>query len=102
LEEVWKKSLIPQMQTEFRKGRSTIDNILLNDLIQKNKQAGDKEKKIYALFADLKAAFNRMYSSLLRRYEIKLIRRLEHIYARTWRLLLRRSFVKEVPDKKRN
>jgi len=38
-----------------------MDNIfVLNHLIKKSKQTESKERKVYALFADLKAAFDRM------------------------------------------
>jgi len=57
-EEVGKKNIIPEMQTELKKNWSTMDNIfILNHLIQKNKQTEVRERKIYALFADLKTAF---------------------------------------------
>jgi len=59
-EEVGKKNIIPEMQTEklVKKNWSTMDNIfVLNHLIQKNKQTEVRERKIYALFADLKTAF---------------------------------------------
>ena len=46
-EEVEKKNIIPETQTGFRKGRSTMDNIfVLNHLIQKSKR---RERKVYAL-----------------------------------------------------
>lgn len=54
------KGMLPEGQAGFRKGRSTIDNIfILNHLIQRKKRKGEKEK-IYILFADLKAAFDKV------------------------------------------
>lgn len=55
--EVDRKMIMPESQCGFRKGRGTIDNIfILNHLIQR----GQKEnKKIFAVFIDLKAAFDR-------------------------------------------
>jgi len=88
-EEVGKKHNPGRKQDLEKAGRRWITyscNIfVLNHLIQKNKQTEDRERKVYALFADLKAAFNRVdrgvLLELLRRYGIKeLIRRLESIY----------------------
>jgi len=54
-EEIGKKNIISETQTGFRKGKSTMDNIfILNHLIQKSKQTESRERKVYALFADLK------------------------------------------------
>ncbi|XP_018368335.1 PREDICTED: uncharacterized protein LOC108764551 [Trachymyrmex cornetzi] len=56
-EEVERKRLIPPNQTGFRKGMGTLDNVfVLNYLI--NKQVRKKERKLVALFVDLKAAFD--------------------------------------------
>ncbi|XP_024870720.1 golgin subfamily A member 6-like protein 22 [Temnothorax curvispinosus] len=84
------KGMVPENQTGFRKGRSTINNIfVLNHLIQKERRKGDKVEKVYALFADLKAAFDNVDREILwkilREKGIKeqLIRRLEIIYEET-------------------
>ena len=62
-EEVWKKSLILEMQTEFRKGKSMMDNIFV--LNQTSKQVEDKKRKVNILFVDLKAAFDKVDRSFL-------------------------------------
>lgn len=56
--EVDRKMIMPESQCGFRKERETIDNIfILNHLIQRE---GQKEnKKIFAVFIDLKVAFDR-------------------------------------------
>lgn len=47
--EIELKGMLPEGQAEFRKGRSTIDNIfILNHLIQRKKRMGEK-KKIYVI-----------------------------------------------------
>lgn len=47
--------LLPESQAGFRRGRTTTDNIfILNHLIQREKEKGGKERKIYSLFVDLK------------------------------------------------
>lgn len=47
--EIELKGMLPEGQAEFRKGRSTIDNIfILNHLIQRKKRIGEK-KKIYVI-----------------------------------------------------
>lgn len=58
--EVEIKEMLPESQSGFRRGRSTMDNIfILNHLIQKKKKKGEKEK-IYMMFADLKAVFDKV------------------------------------------
>jgi len=56
------KKMIPESQAGFRKGRSTIDNIFaLNHLIQRERmRSKEEDRKIYALFVDLKAAFDKV------------------------------------------
>lgn len=55
--EVERKSILPKSQEGFRKGRGTIDNIfILDHLVQKEKR--EKDKKIFPVFIDLKAAFD--------------------------------------------
>lgn len=54
-----KLKILPENQAGFKRGRATIDNIfVLNRLIQKEKGLGNKKGKVYALFVDLKAAFD--------------------------------------------
>lgn len=56
-EEIEERKLIPENQAGFRKGRETIDNIfIMNHLIQR--EGKEEEKKVYAIFVDLKAAFD--------------------------------------------
>lgn len=50
--------LLPEGQGGFKNGRGTIDNIfVLKHLSQRMKKK--KDKKIYVMFVDLKAAFDR-------------------------------------------
>ncbi|XP_024875876.1 uncharacterized protein LOC112457185, partial [Temnothorax curvispinosus] len=88
--EAEEKGMVPESQAGFRKGRSTVDNIfVLNHLIQKIKGKGGKVEKVYALFADLKAAFDNVDKEILWRIlqgkgiKEQLIRRLEKIYDET-------------------
>lgn len=54
-----KKEMLPESQVGFRKGRSIVDNIfVLNHIIQREKMKVKEENKMYALFVDLKAAFD--------------------------------------------
>lgn len=56
--EITRKMLMPESQSGFRKGRGTMDNVfVLNHLVQRAKR-GEK-KKVYALFVDLKAVFDK-------------------------------------------
>jgi len=56
---VGSKGLLPENQAGFRKGRSTMDNIfILNHIVQREKVKERGENKVYALFIDLKAAFD--------------------------------------------
>lgn len=87
-EEIEKRKLLPESQGGFRKGRGTIDNIfILNHIIQREER--NKENKVYAIFVDLKAAFDnvnrRKLWEILREKGIGrgLIRRLETIYEST-------------------
>jgi len=52
--EVVSKGLLSESQAEFRKGRST--TIHLNHIIQREKEKEKEERKIYALFIDLKSS----------------------------------------------
>lgn len=58
-EEVEEKNLLPERQEGFRRGRGIIVNIfILNHLVQKEKK--EKDKRIFAAFIDLRAAFDNM------------------------------------------
>ena len=63
-EEIEEKSLLPETQAGFRKGRGTVDNVyVLNQIIE---QELNKEKgKVFVMFADLKAAFDSVNRSIL-------------------------------------
>jgi len=82
--------LLPESQGGFRRGRSTMDNVfILNHLVQREKKKEGKESKIYALFVDLKAAFDnvdreQLWSTLKDNgVNIDVIRRLEKVYEET-------------------
>lgn len=52
------KKILPECQAGCRKGRSTIDNIfVLEHFVHREQQKKEKEK-IYALFVDVKEAFD--------------------------------------------
>jgi len=54
--EVKERKLVPDSQAEFRRGKSTIDNVwVLNHLLLR-----DKKEEIYILLADIRAAFDNM------------------------------------------
>lgn len=49
------------IQASFRRGRAMINNIfVLNHIIQREKKKGNKKRRVYALFLDLKTAFDNM------------------------------------------
>jgi len=88
--EVNQKEGLPESQMGFRKGRSTVDNVfILNHLVQRGKKEGEKRKKMYAFFADLKAAFDNVEREvlweILKKMKIResLIGRMKKIYERT-------------------
>ena len=55
-EEIVRKGLLPESQGGFRRDRGTVDNIfILNHIIQREKCKGER---VYAMFVDLKAAFD--------------------------------------------
>ncbi|XP_039312991.1 uncharacterized protein LOC120359478 [Solenopsis invicta] len=63
-EEVEGKELIPPNQTGFRKGMGTLDNIyILNYLV--NRQIERKERKMMAVFVDLRAAVDSVDRGIL-------------------------------------
>lgn len=58
--------MLLESQAGFRKGRSTMDNIfILNHLVQRSKLREDRKEKVYALFVDLKAAFDKVDREIL-------------------------------------
>lgn len=79
--------ILRESQRGFRKEKSTMDNVfVLNHLAQRVGRDGGKEK-VYALFADLKAVFDKMNKlwEIMREKGIQeiLIRRVEKIYEET-------------------
>ena len=61
--EVEEKKLLPEGQAGFRKKRSTVDNVyILSHVIQRAKL---RNKRIYAMFVDLKAAFDTVDREIL-------------------------------------
>lgn len=53
--------MIPISQAGFRKGKSTLNNIfVLNHIIQREGENKKKSQKVYALFIDLKTAFDKV------------------------------------------
>lgn len=87
--EVEEKGLLLDSQSGFRKRKSTLDNIfVLNHIIQK---VGEKDKgeRIFAFFADLKSAFDKIDRQILWKTlkDMKIDegtrRRLEKIYEET-------------------
>lgn len=86
-EEIIRKKLLPESQGGFRKGRGTMDNIfILNHVVQREKYKGEK---VYALFVDLKAAFDNVDRNKLwrilkdKRIEEQLISRIRSLYKET-------------------
>jgi len=81
---------LPESQAGFRKGKSTMDNIfILSHLAQREREAEGREKRLYAFFADLSAAFDNVDRDTLwtvlrgMNLEEGLIRRMERIYENT-------------------
>lgn len=86
--EVERIKLLPESQCGFRKGRGTIDNIfVMSHLIQR--EGLTKDKKIFAVFVDLKATFDNVERKLVWKImdkngiEKELVRRLEEKYEET-------------------
>jgi len=78
---------IPETQTGFRKGKSTLDNIFtLCHLAQRDGRTEEREKRLYAFFADLSVAFDNVDRNTLWRVlremnlEESLIKKIETIY----------------------
>jgi len=91
-EQAERKGCLPDTQFGFRKKKSTMDNIfILSHLVQRGKSTEEmeKNKKVYAFFADLKAAFDNVDRGILWRtlremdLDEGMIRRLELIYEKT-------------------
>lgn len=57
--EIEQKKLIPETQAGFRRGRSTIDNIMILNYVV-NREIKEKGGKLYTFFADLTAAFDKV------------------------------------------
>jgi len=87
--EVERRKGLPETQMGFRRERSTVDNVfILNHLVQRGRKTGEKSKRIYALFADLKAAFDNVDRDILweilRKMKIReVLKKIEKIYERT-------------------
>lgn len=89
-EETERLGLLPENQAGFRKGRATIDNVfVLNHIVQREKMKESKERRIYALFVDLKAAFDNVEREQLwnvlkgKGVAADLVWRMERIYEET-------------------
>lgn len=53
------RNLLPESQCGFRKGRSNLENVfILSHLVQREKKK--EEDKVYAVFIDLKTAFDKV------------------------------------------
>lgn len=86
------KGILPESQSGFRRGRSTIDNIfILNHLVQREKESGKRKKdeKVFSFFVDLKAAFDNVKREVLwtimenKGIDKRLINRIKKIYEET-------------------
>jgi len=89
-EEVERREMLPETQAGFKRGKSTMNNIfILSHLAQRGGETEGKERKVFALFADLKAAFDNVDRELLWRtlrgqgIEERMVNRLERIYDKT-------------------
>jgi hypothetical protein len=89
-EEVERGTLVPENQGGFRKGRGTMDNVfVLSHLVQRERRAGGKARKVYAFFADLSSAFDNVDRKklweILERKNInsRIIERIKEIYRDT-------------------
>lgn len=88
--EIEEKKLIPESQGGFRKGRGVMDNVyVLNYLVQREERKDKKERKVYALFVDLRAAFDNIRREKLwkimedKGVNRKMVRKVEKIYEET-------------------
>lgn len=82
--------IIPESQGGFRQGRGTVDNsFILQHIVQRERLRKDKDKKAFALFVDLKAAFDtvgrqQLWTMLKERgVEKERVKRLKKIYEDT-------------------
>lgn len=89
-EKVDEKGMTPISQAGFRKGKSTLDNIfVLNHIIQRKGVNKKKSPKVYALFIDLKAAFDNVDRKILwkvmenKDIDKKLLKRIKGLYEET-------------------
>lgn len=87
-EEIERKGRLPETQAGFRKGRGTMDNIIiLQQTI--NKEINKKKGKMYGFFIDLKAAFDKVDRRILwrameeRGIRRGLVERVKEIYEQT-------------------
>ncbi|XP_036145297.1 uncharacterized protein LOC118646456 [Monomorium pharaonis] len=87
-EESMELKALPESQGNFREGRGTMENIfILNHVVQREKLKEDK--KVFALFVDLKAAFDNIKRkelwNILEEIDIKkqTTRRLKKVYEET-------------------
>lgn len=88
--EVNRLQIIPESQGGFRQGRGTVDNIfILQHIVHHERLRKDKDKKVFALFVDLKAAFDtvgrqQLWTMLKERgVEKERVKRLKKIYEDT-------------------
>jgi len=89
-DQVERKGDLPETQAGFRKEKSTMDNIfILSHLAQRDGWTEEREKRLYAFFADLSAAFDNVDRDILWKVlremnlEERLIRKIEMIYEST-------------------
>jgi len=81
--EAEKKRMIPETQADFRRGRSTIDNIfVIMHIIQREGSKKREDGKVFKRFADLKTAFDKVDRGklLLEKGRESLVRRIEKTY----------------------
>lgn len=86
--EVDRLNLLPEIQGGFRRERGTMDNIfILKHVVQRERRKEDN--KVYAVFVDLKAAFDNVGREKLwsiledKGVDRGLVERLQRIYERT-------------------
>jgi hypothetical protein len=86
--EIEEKGVLPDSQAGFRKGRGTVDNVYILDHLARN-ELRKKGGRMYALFIDFKAAFDKVDRVKMFEYMRErgisewLVRKVEEIYART-------------------
>jgi hypothetical protein len=57
--EIEEKRVVPDNQTEFRKRRGTMNNVYILDHLRRN-ELKNKRTRMYALFVDFRAAFDKL------------------------------------------